>query len=119
MLNLILISSSFSFILSFYIPLVFCILSLLSLILFLFTYIRHERLRVNSGKIIFILVIVQLFLTSQFLASLFYEIKKTVIFFCLSIATNFLIYLFLGLHLALAHNLVCCLGQNGTKFEKR
>lgn len=119
MLNLVLTSSLLSSILTFYIPLTFSILSLLSLIIFLFTYIRQERLRVNSGKIIFILVIVQIFLTSQFLASLFYEIEKTWIFFALSIATNFLIYLFLGLHLALAHNLVCCLVQNGVKFEKR
>ena len=117
-------------ILAFYLPLIFSLLSIISCVLFLFTYLKYEKLRINSGKIIFILGFCIFFLTAHLLASLFYEVDKSTSVsdetyktpgWCtaLGVITNLVIYNFLLLNLFLCHNLLCCIIYKESTFHKR
>lgn len=117
-------------VLTYYLPLVFSILSLICCVLFIFTYLKYEMLRINSGKIHFILGFCITFLTMHFLASLFYELdhaapdsKESYIpqTWCtvLGIITNLVIYNFLLFHLFLCHNLLCCILYKESTFNRR
>ena len=117
-------------ILCFYLPLIFSILSLLSCLLFLFTYLKYEKLRINSGRIIFLLIFCIMFFTVHLLASLFYSVERseantgeiyTSPLWCtvLGIITNLFIYNFLILNLCLCHNLLCCILYKESTFNKR
>jgi len=117
-------------ILSYYLPLVFSILSLICCVLFLFTYLKYEKLRVNSGKIHFILGFCITFLTAHFLASLFYSVDEapdnsdedyTSPTWCtaLGVITNLVLYNFLLLHLFVSHNVLCCIFYKYSTFNRR
>lgn len=121
-------SSSIHSVLAFYLPLVFSILSLICCVLFLFTYLKYEKLRINSGKIHFILGFCITFVTGHLLGSLFYEVEYengsdsyAYSGWCtaLGVITNIVIYNFLLLNLFLCHNLLCCILYKDSTFNKR
>lgn len=55
------------------IPIIFCVLSSTCSIISILTYNKYKKLRINAGKVVFVLIILEFLLSLFFFASVFYE----------------------------------------------
>ena len=119
---------------SFYLPLILCIISIIGSILFIFSFIKIPSLRINLGKLILIITIIETIFSAFILFSLFYtqnsitvpENRKIIIFTnsgheCIAIGFifSFCLWNYFFLNFFLCHNLRISFLSNLDNFKLR
>lgn len=105
------ISLSDSRVIEYIIPIIFCIISIVCSLISILTYHKYKKLRINAGKVVFVLIILEFILSCFFFASVFYETYNEKAIFCQVLGgfTNFFIMEYYLFNFALCHNLISCL----------
>lgn len=103
------------------IPIMFCVVSITCSIISILTYHKYKKLRINAGKVVFVLVVLEFILSCFFFASVFYETTNQEATFCQIVGgfTNFFIIEYYLFNFALCHNLISCLFFDKNVREQR